>query len=117
MLGLALLGECGAVALGAVEQVGEHRPPGALGHLVRGPGRRVVGDLPRHGVGGVPVPAAGQRHVRPGGVAARADHGVRGVDGAALRRVDRRGVAQRQISGDVAGGQLQRRPALLHVSG
>ena len=115
VLGLALLGERGRLALGAVEQVGEHRPRGALGHLVRRPGRRVVGDLACHRVGRVPFPAAGQRHVRAGGVAARADHRVRGVDRAALRRMHRARVAQRQINRDVAGRQLQRRPEPLAV--
>ena len=62
-------------------------------------------------MGGVAVAAAGQRDVEGVGGWCRADDGVGGVDGAALGGVDGAGVGEREVRGDVGGGQRERSPA------
>ena len=67
-------------------------------------------------VRGVGVAAAGhaRRTARPAPVA-RGDDGVGGVDGAALGGVHGGGVAEREVLGDVGGGQHQPLAELLAV--
>ena len=110
LLGAFLLGQRGALLLGGLEEVVEHGAGGAGFDLERLPGLGVLGERAGDGPGGVVVAAAGQRHVGRGGVHAGADDRVGGVDGAALRGVHRGGVGERDVLGDVAGGQLQGLP-------
>ena len=91
------VGELVFVVVGA-RQHGERVTPV---DLVGGAGGRVVGDGEGDHVGGVAVPAAGQRDVEGAAAGVGGGDGVGGVHGAALRGVGGGGVAERDVFGDV----------------
>ncbi len=83
---------------GARAQVG-------AGPLPAPPGGRRFGD----GVGVVRGPASGERHVRQGPRRPRIDQCVGSIDGAALRRVHRTGIAEHRGVAEIGGRDLERR--------